>query len=101
MANRYRALMPRTGGIADHMVPHRSRDAVIRELVTAMLDYLRSGGTDLAALSSNPSGTIAAAGEVVIVPIDPAHLSSDCSIAALYDPSSTPPRLLVSQDTSR
>jgi hypothetical protein len=82
------------------MVPAGAGRAAIGDLVISMLDYVQASGLDLATLAANPSGAIAATGKVVVVPVDPAQLSNNCSIAAMYDPSSTPPRLLVSQDTS-
>lgn len=78
----------------------RGRGQLLTELVAEMLQHLRDNGIDLADLAESPEAVLSARGEVVVVPVDPAILPADCSVAACYDAKSMPPRLFVAQDAA-
>src|SRR6266699_1843031 len=73
---------------------------LVEALVTEFLQHLREAGVDLNALAQDPAATLSATGDVIVVPVDPASLPTQCSVAACYDARSDPPRLLVAQDLS-
>jgi IrrE N-terminal-like domain len=75
-----------------------SRRQSVAALVSQYFRYLCDRGADLAKLAEDPVGVISALGDVVVVPVDPATLPADCSVAAYYDAKSRPPRLLIAQD---
>ncbi|MFC4144816.1 ImmA/IrrE family metallo-endopeptidase [Micromonospora mangrovi] len=78
----------------------RTKQALIDELVPAMLAHLASLGVDGRKLAADPAAVIVTIDGIVLDWVEPAALGSGCSVAALYSGGETPPRIAVLRDTS-
>jgi hypothetical protein len=82
------------------MTTDMSQRKLIDKLVDAMLAHVTGLGIDLRKLAADPAAIIETVDEIVLTWVDPATLTGNCSVAALYIGQEHPPRILVARDTS-
>lgn len=77
-----------------------TKQALIDELVPAMLAHLAGISVDARELATDPAGVIVTVDGIVLDWVRPAELGNSCPVAALYSGAETPPRISVLRDTS-